>query len=105
VSDFVGWLILLGYVAGFIYTARRVKMWLDDDWRRSFNEDPDAGTAIIGAALGFMTGLIWPITLAVLLLSTTGRRTELARKIDTQAREDRIRELERELLRRDGGAP
>ena len=75
----IGWLILILYVCGFLYTSRAValavldsdakfmkNLWKDSQGDRPLVSNDDRMTALL---VGFGAGLIWPVALIFMFLS------------------------------------
>lgn len=97
----MGWLIALAYVAGMVFTARKVAWWLLND--DVFDADDMADQTML-RLMGFLVGLFWPLAALVALI--TGRLPKTDQQIrdlltirdaDIAVRDRRIAELERDL--------
>ncbi|MEV4454489.1 hypothetical protein [Microbispora sp. NPDC049633] len=98
-----GWLIVGGYVAGLVYTARRFALSTLEHDEKVFGEN-DAEDRMMARMMGFLVGLFWPGALIMLLVTgklpkTSGElKRELAEaEVRVKERELRIKELEHEL--------
>ncbi|MDH2424801.1 hypothetical protein [Sphaerisporangium sp. TRM90804] len=90
----VGWLILLAYLAGLVYAARRISWLLLNSDTPGSNDLEDR---VIARLMGFLAGLLWPLIAVAVLV--TGRLPKTDQEIRNQLRERdaRIAELEHEL--------
>jgi len=85
------WIILGVYAAGVVIAARRAAIWFGTQ------AASDAGDLLEGRIMGFITGLFWPLVLVVAAVTGKLPKTDRQIRADLEARDERIRELEREL--------
>lgn len=102
------WLISLGYLAGFLITARLMYCLSLDSLLKIGSDKADGEDRAMSAFIGTILAVIWPVTLAFALMyvliarKTPGeKRREVAERTEDQ--EKRIQDLERLLARQARG--
>jgi hypothetical protein len=92
----IGWAITAGYVAVMLLTARCVSHRFRESEKITREDTTDQ---LFAAFIGLTFGLLWPATLTFLALSglINGRPTTEDRQEEIRAKEDALREREREL--------
>lgn len=89
----IGLVVLIGYVAVWIYTARRILGVLQED---EFTPGEDLIDRGISGALAMLLGLLWPLALPIALVMVKPKPTQKALEAENVRLQRHIAELERE---------
>ena len=90
----MGWLILTTYTIGLIATARWLAPRLLDNVAGN-NVDPE--DVVMSRVMALFIGLFWPLVVVGALVMWKAPKSDGQLKHELAERDDRIRELEREL--------
>lgn len=89
-----GWLILAGYLLGWLLAARAVMTFAAND--KTMIPETPMDSALL-TILACLIAMFWPLFLPALLVAKTRRRSPRELKRDLAERDRRIAKLEREL--------
>jgi hypothetical protein len=92
----IGLLILLGYLAGVVVGWWVLTPVLIDSVTYG-NDEPTVGDRVFGSFTALAISLAWPIALPVYFMAIGRGKTPKELRREAEAREFRIRQLEREL--------